>query len=156
MKTKLFLLTSLLSGGILFVSCQKDNEMAPAENQEETLALDNAANLMKSDLIEPKDDLYADPLSVYPNPFVNQTSIQFRVIRTNRVTLTVYHENGISIRCLYDGYLQKGVYKKVFDATDLPAGIYVAELKLGDRVCKEIMIKKNKMDPMPNDGISEN
>lgn len=156
MRTKLFLLTGLLCSGMIFVSCQKDNELTPGISQEQSVANQSSVELMKADFVEPDDDLYADPLSNYPDPFYNQTNIQFRVLRASKVTLVVYHENGMMIRRLYEGYLEKGLYKRAFDATGLPAGTYVAELKLGTRVCKEKMIKLNLRDPMPGNDLSEN
>ena len=155
MKTKLFLLTGLLCGGMILASCQKDNELAPAV-QDETVAADNAANLEKSELLLPDRDYLADPIDNYPDPFYAYTNIEFRVFRPGNVTLAVYAENGLVISQIFKGNLQKGVYRISINTIKWPKGLYYAELIINGRVCKEKMTKIDNKDPMPMDNQTEN
>jgi len=151
MKTKLFLLTGLLCGGMIFVSCQKDNETIPAV-QDETLAAESASNLEKSELLLPERDYLADPIDNYPDPFYAYTNIEFRVFRPGKVTLAVYAENGLVISRIFEGNLQKGVYRISLNTVKWPKGLYYAELTINGRVSKEKMTKIDKLDPLPIDG----
>ena len=68
----------------------------------------------------------------YPNPF-NPTTILSYTLKTDaEVKLTVFNLVGQSVRVLVDGYQAAGDYEVKFDAEDLPAGIYLYKLQVGE------------------------
>lgn len=72
---------------------------------------------------------YADEL-VYPNPFEQETTIEFSVKSANRITLQIFDEQGHLVRNLFQtNLLNVGKYQVVWDGKDgngntLSAGIY--------------------------------
>lgn len=67
-------------------------------------------------------------LSAYPNPFNPSTTIQFTLPVAERVRLVIYDLNGRQVNVLSDGYLQAGEHSMLFEAGNLPSGIYTARL----------------------------
>jgi hypothetical protein len=68
----------------------------------------------------------------YPNPFNPSTILSFSIKTDANVKLTVYNLVGQSVQVLVDGYRSAGDYEVVFDASDLPAGVYLYKLQVGD------------------------
>jgi hypothetical protein len=68
----------------------------------------------------------------YPNPFNPSTILSYNLKTDASVKLTVFNLVGQSVRVLVDGYQTAGYYEASFDATDLPAGIYLYKLQVGD------------------------
>lgn len=65
----------------------------------------------------------------YPNPF-NPTTILSYTLKTDlRVKLTVFNLVGQVIHVLVDEYQTAGYYEYAFDASELPAGIYLYKLQ---------------------------
>jgi len=65
----------------------------------------------------------------YPNPFNPKTEIEFSLDAQEVITLTIYDTMGRTVRKLADGVFHSGTHRIVFDASDLPSGIYTYELK---------------------------
>ncbi|HWA06000.1 MAG TPA: T9SS type A sorting domain-containing protein [Ignavibacteria bacterium] len=65
----------------------------------------------------------------YPNPFNPVTRIKYGLPKNGYVKLTVYDELGREIGVLQDGYQQANTYEAVFDATNLPSGVYYYKLE---------------------------
>ncbi|KXK42912.1 MAG: FG-GAP repeat protein [Chlorobi bacterium OLB5] len=68
----------------------------------------------------------------YPNPFNPTTQLSYNLKTDGNVKLTVFNLVGQSVRVLVDGYQTAGYYEVTFDAADLPAGIYLYKLQVGD------------------------
>jgi len=68
-------------------------------------------------------------LSVYPNPFNPTTTISFALPDAAEVLLSVYDVNGRLVNTLVNGYRSAGIHKVTFDASDLPSGIYFAQIE---------------------------
>jgi photosystem II stability/assembly factor-like uncharacterized protein len=87
----------------------------------------------------------------YPNPFNPTTTIKFsipslsstHVLGGNLVTLKVYNILGKEISTLVNENLKAGEYEAIFDANNLPSGIYFYRLIAGDftNVKKMLIIK---------------
>ncbi|NOS85869.1 MAG: T9SS type A sorting domain-containing protein [Ignavibacteria bacterium] len=60
----------------------------------------------------------------YPNPFNPVTKIKYGLPKNGNVKLTVYDELGKEVAVLTDGYAQANTYEAVFDASNLPSGVY--------------------------------
>ena len=65
----------------------------------------------------------------YPNPFNSQTAIQFSLPTATSVRLTILNELGQLVRPLYEGQLQSGTHKLIFDAGNLSTGFYYYRLE---------------------------
>jgi len=139
MKTLTALAAALLSLGLMFTSCQKDNSLAPDDSFSQTLDLQNPDRN-----IDPKPgDIgpIVDPISNYPDPFTESTTILFRVTTGAKVSLVVYNDCGQRMATLVGQYLPAGEYRTVYNAKDCPCGTYRAVLKWGTLEATEEMTK---------------
>lgn len=68
----------------------------------------------------------------YPNPFNPSTILSYNLKSDAFVKLTVYNLVGQSVEVLVDEYQAAGDYSYKFDATNLPAGIYLYKLQVGE------------------------
>ena len=141
MKTLIFLATGLFLLTVGITSCQKDNDLL-AESQAIEASLDQKTDDISPWGIDPDPNPWSvDPLNNYPNPFENATTIRFQVKQRARVSLVVYSRNSRKLTYLLNSMLNAGTYKEVFDASGMPAGIYFARLRIGNKVFTEKMIK---------------
>ena len=80
----------------------------------------------------------------YPNPFNGETQITFSTKSTEDVLLTVYNLLGQKIATLFDeAAAANTVYSIVFDAKNLPSGIYLYSLRTvnGNEVKRMCLLK---------------
>ena len=79
----------------------------------------------------------------YPNPFNARTTITYEVQQRARVRLSVLNVLGQVETILFDGIRDKGLYKTVWEATNLPSGVYFYGLTVGSyvRYNKAILLK---------------
>jgi hypothetical protein len=71
-------------------------------------------------------------LFAVPNPMTDYTSVRFRVGESSATVLIVYDVSGRPVTRLFDGPANAGTeYSLTFDATQIPAGIYLMVLKTG-------------------------
>lgn len=68
----------------------------------------------------------------YPNPFNPSTIIKYDIPKAGFVSLKIFNMLGEEVTVLENGIVQAGVYEKVFDASNLPSGIYFYKLSSGD------------------------
>ena len=142
MKTKILVLAVLLLGGLLFTSCQKDDALIEDKATEQSYVKDNFIE----DLAQ--GSLLVYNLHNYPDPFNSTTTIEYYLPCNAFVTLSVYqsdisHQNDM---VFIEGLQRMGIHTVEFDASELPDGIYFAELKVGNKVCRERMTKDSDID----------
>lgn len=80
----------------------------------------------------------------YPNPFNPTTTIPFSLSSSGIITITVYDILGRKIRTLVDNtYYQKGLHEIVFEASNLPGGVYIYTLSSprGREIKKMVLLK---------------
>jgi hypothetical protein len=70
----------------------------------------------------------------YPNPFNPSTVISFSTPEKGRVRLNIYNVLGQKIARLLDEDRNAGNHKVIFEAGDLPVGIYLYKLEAADKV----------------------
>ena len=77
------------------------------------------------------------------NPFNPTTTIPVRLSKSNHVTLTIYNLRGEWVETLFRGKLPAGFHQFVWDASELPNGIYVCRLESsgGNKIQKLILEK---------------
>ncbi|MFN0036314.1 MAG: DUF4331 family protein [Saprospiraceae bacterium] len=64
----------------------------------------------------------------FPNPFLNQTTFQFKVNQATKATLRIYDAQGNYVATAYSGNLLEGDFTHTWNAANLPSGIYLANL----------------------------
>lgn len=68
----------------------------------------------------------------YPNPFNPSSIIQFEIPQTSKITISVFNVLGQKISVLVDSEMQAGYHSIVWNADNLPSGIYLYQLSSGD------------------------
>ena len=79
----------------------------------------------------------------YPNPFNPTTDIEFETPEAGHVVINIYNTLGQKVTTLADKKMNPGSYTVVFNAANLPAGIYFYEIKTASRreVKKMLLVK---------------
>jgi len=79
----------------------------------------------------------------YPNPFNPTTSISYSLDAAGPVSLKVYSLLGQEIATLVDGFQPAGAHEKIFNAGDLPSGMYIYRLVSGNQTqVRKMMLLK--------------
>jgi len=60
----------------------------------------------------------------YPNPFNPSTAIKFSLLDNSMVELTIFNLAGQKVQTLINSEISAGSHKVVFDASELPGGVY--------------------------------
>lgn len=79
----------------------------------------------------------------YPNPFNPTTTISFTLARRSTVALEVYDTRGVRVRSIATGMHDAGTHRVQFDASSLPAGVYLYTLEVnGMRQVRKMSLVK--------------
>jgi len=81
-------------------------------------------------------------VSNYPNPFTDQTTIQYSLGEESQVRLVVYDIFGKEVAEILNSVESAGTHTMTYHADDLPPGVYVCRLIASDRVESMRMIKQ--------------
>jgi len=65
----------------------------------------------------------------YPNPFNPSTIISFKLKKPGYVRMDVYNISGKKVKTLINNFMQPGFHQVIFNAIDMPSGIYFYSLK---------------------------
>ncbi|MDP8238233.1 MAG: T9SS type A sorting domain-containing protein [Candidatus Hatepunaea meridiana] len=100
------------------------------QNERGNLALlkispDPAATTRLSEPVNPYDFTL---LPVYPNPFNSTARIGYSLDHKQIVSLGIYDNSGSLITTLFNGSVAPGNYTAIWNASDMPAGIYFTQL----------------------------
>lgn len=76
----------------------------------------------------------------YPNPFNPSTTIHFSIPQRGHVTLKVFDVLGSEVARLVDEELNPGEHSVVFNAKNLPSGVYLYRLQTGSYVQQKKMV----------------
>jgi spore coat protein A len=79
-------------------------------------------------------------LSVFPNPAVANTTIQFKLSEKGSVTIKIFALNGKELSKVFEGARAPGVYKVSFNAGKLPAGVYLCKMQVNGNVQQQKLI----------------
>lgn len=94
---------------------------------------DTSASEEEADLTMPPDTDFA--LYNFPNPFTQQTTIEYNLPNDSPVTLTVTDMAGKRLAVLVNHERQgRGIHTSAFDGTNYPAGTYYYTIQAGDFV----------------------
>ena len=79
----------------------------------------------------------------FPNSFNPSTMIKYQIPQYGFVTLRIYDILGSEVKTLVNEYKEIGRYEVKFDASDLPSGMYIYQLKSGEFISsKKMMLVK--------------
>jgi len=70
----------------------------------------------------------------YPNPFTGITILRYTLKNASPVNLNIFDINGKAIKQVINSYQSANAYEVPFDASNLPNGTYICELKCGDAI----------------------
>lgn len=80
-----------------------------------------------------------------PNPATGSTSVNFKIVKTNTVSLSVYDVTGKLMKTIDEGNLSSGMHTIIVETANLGAGIYFYTLTVGDqKMTKKMTIMKNQ------------
>ena len=71
---------------------------------------------------------------LYPNPFNDRAIIKFGVDHSARTTLKAYNVTGQAMATIFDGIPTAGDHQSVWDAGNLPSGVYFIRLESAGKV----------------------
>lgn len=63
-------------------------------------------------------------LENYPNPFNPSTKIKYTILKPGHVRLNIYNSLGELVEELVNDYKRNGSYEVIFNASNLPSGVY--------------------------------
>ena len=72
--------------------------------------------------------------TAYPNPFNPATSINYTISDMDHVILSVYNLTGQLIETLVDDQQNAGNYTLVWDAAQLPSGMYFLRMETSNEM----------------------
>ncbi len=86
-------------------------------------------------------DEYPDFVSQnYPNPVKTTSIVNVHLLNHANLSLEVYNMVGQKIIEINKGYTTAGIHQITIDATELPEGIYLYTVRVGDRCTTHKMI----------------
>ncbi|GAB6283403.1 MAG: hypothetical protein STSR0008_21690 [Ignavibacterium sp.] len=79
----------------------------------------------------------------YPNPFNPSTTISYAIPNDGFVSLRIYNVLGQEIKSLVNQFQKSGNYKLMFDASNLPSGVYFYKIEANNftQVKKMMLLK---------------
>jgi len=80
-------------------------------------------------------------LFVYPNPFSTSITIEYNLSIFRNAQINIFNHLGQFIKRIHDGNLQLGKQQYVWDASDLPNGIYFVQVRVGQEVATRKVVK---------------
>jgi len=93
-----------------------------------------STNYIPSSSVGESQDNQVVKLNNFPNPFQNQTTIQYELAHGGEVNLALMDMNGRMIRPLFSGQKQKGTHSFGLQSDGLSPGMYLVQLKLDHSV----------------------
>ena len=88
------------------------------------------------DIIPKVFELYQN----YPNPFNPNTQIDFSLPETANVQLQIYNVLGQKVQTLKNERMAAGYYSVTFNANNLSSGVYIYQLRMGNKVITKRML----------------
>ncbi|MGK7370699.1 MAG: lamin tail domain-containing protein [Candidatus Halalkalibacterium sp. M3_1C_030] len=70
----------------------------------------------------------------YPNPFNPATTISYELKEDSEVLLSIWNIVGQKVVTLVDGMQEAGEHTATWNASEMPSGIYIAQLEVGGQV----------------------
>jgi len=84
-----------------------------------------------------RDDVSPESIELrqnYPNPFNPTTTVVFYLPNSTQVRIGVYNVVGQQVGVLVDDFMSSGEHSVIWNAMDMPSGIYIVQLETGNTV----------------------
>lgn len=98
----------------------------------------NYSNIVEVVSIPTEYSLYQN----YPNPFNPTTSIAFTLVKDNLVSINVYSVLGELVTIVTNKVYPAGLQKVEFNAMNIPSGVYLYQIKVGENGSEFTSVKK--------------
>ena len=92
----------------------------------------NQAGCLDRELNSSENPVVYDLAQNYPNPFNPVTTIKYAVPEDAVVKITVYDLSGKEVAVLVNEFKKVGFYSAVFNASNLPSGVYFYRMQAGN------------------------
>ncbi|MEM8525395.1 MAG: M14 family zinc carboxypeptidase [Bacteroidota bacterium] len=103
-------------------NCSTNNAANQAEEREETIVKE-------------------DQIGIYPNPFSEQTTIQYELTKNSSVQVTILDLTGKIVEVLLPASSQQaGLHQVNWSASNQQVGLYVVRLQIGERVLMKKLV----------------
>jgi predicted outer membrane repeat protein len=77
----------------------------------------------------------------YPNPFSGSTTFTYKLIESTLVSLKVFNNLGLLVAEPVNEFQQNGEHTVIWEAGDMPAGIYYCRLQAGEQISSVKIVK---------------
>ena len=156
MKTKQFLIASLISTGLIFAACLSENELNAQNSTSQTKVNTMQYDQSNGDVASLSNVNGPVHMTNYPDPFYNVTYIKYAISFPSHIRLTVYESSTGRKTLLYEGPQVTGTHYIAFrPESELNLeGKFIAELITQQASVKEVMIKLVPIDDVAPDGTS--
>jgi hypothetical protein len=89
----------------------------------------------------PEYPVLSDNFVIFPNPMTDFYTVHITLTAYSKVELNLYSVLGEKVAALFNGYQFTGSRQYNFDASHLGSGIYLCELKAGEkRIIKKLVV----------------
>ncbi len=105
-----------------------ENEARPYVNTLPDIGIDETPCLETS-IKNYQEAIFSNILNNYPNPFSNQTTIEFTLPKSEFVTLSIYDITGKQLKTILSKKLSKGNHKINWNAEGMNEGIYFIKME---------------------------
>lgn len=82
-------------------------------------------------------------ISAYPNPFGNETTMEFTLESRDHLVIDVYDNGGMLIATIADQVYDRGKHQLRWNAENLPTGVYIIKMTVGEKMYTTKVIKSN-------------
>lgn len=124
----------------------------PTSYQEEISSLKNWVNSRISwidanlpgrctPLGSPSFEITDHVVRVFPNPFSTFLKVNYEIPETSKVRLELFNSMGIMALEIFESSQSKGIYQQEIITSELPSGIYILKLTIGEQVFHQKIIK---------------
>jgi len=106
---------------------------------------DIEADIYKIGFEEFKPNIKSDYIQAYPNPFENNTTIEYSLIEETQVSIEIYNLQGVKIMTVINNELHpSGIFQVDFFPRNLNQGIYICSLRTSKTIKTSKLIISKK------------
>ena len=88
-----------------------------------------------------EEDNIDDFISIHPNPFTHETTLEFTLDTRNDVAIEVYDNRGMPISTIADQSFDQGTHQLRWDGSGLAAGVYIIKMTVSDMIYTAKLVK---------------
>lgn len=101
------------------------------------------ADLARGMIVDIEEELTAEDISIHPNPITNTANIEFNLVNSSNVVVSVFDLLGKKVANLHNGELSNGSHTIKFNSADMLQGIYFVKIQMNNQVItKKVLVTK--------------